>query len=409
MKIRKTNLKLHYNPKTWELVFILFPIISPTKEAMQFLLGNGIGNYVMYFLRLWNIGSILLVLVKLLKRKKMETGSICMFVFCGVLVISTLFQGGANISYMFRILGSMFILFILSDTYKNEQFKYYLQAMYYTLTLINVFTAITIFFYYPSGMGQANRYLYGLDNLSYIYAFHGFAVGFIYNLVIKNGLSLSFLLSYAFVGLAYLYVQCGTAIIVIFLSVILVVFYKRNFIRKVNYKITMIVCMACFLFFVIVQNFNIVEWILLLIGKDATLNGRTRIWEVGWSVIQDHFILGIGITDSLVSQFLRQAGLGWTADIGHMHNIVLEIMIKGGLLAISVFIVLWSINYSFMMKYKNNTLTSVLCVLIIFSWLICMFEFRITVYSFWYLLILSYHIEDMLLLKGNGIRRYSRK
>lgn len=396
--MREDSLKLYYNLKVWKLFFLLFPLITPSQLALQTLFGNSIGSYILMLFRLWNIVSILVVVFAMLSKQRLEKYCVLILLFCIILIFSTLLQEDVSLTYIVRSLGSTSMLFFLSGFYKHEEFIYYLQAIYYTLTIHSFFAASTIYLYYPNGIGMENYYLYGLDNISFIYAFYGFAVGFVYNLVAYKKLKSSFSIIYIFIAGAYLYAKTGTGTAIILICIMFVVIYKRNFLKKIDYRTTLIICVLMFLFFVVVQQFGFVNNIFLSLGKDSTLNGRTRIWEVGLSVIREHWLLGIGISDTVISQYLKSAGLVWKIEIGHLHNIVLEILCRGGILAFGIFIGLWIKAYKKMQKNSGHIISYTLNILIVLSWLICMFEFRITMYPFWFLLILAYHVQDLIYL-----------
>lgn len=398
-------LKFRYNAKTFTIMFLLFPLIAPSQQALQKIFGSDLGGYILDAFRAWNFASIAIVILMFVLKGALKKTSIWAIAFCAILLLSSIINPGNSLIYALRVSGSLLVVFLLSDIYRHEKFIYYLQAMYYTLTIISVLTAITIFIYFPQGMWAKNRYLYGLDNVSFIYAFHGFATGFIYNLVAKKRLNLVFIFTYIIIALAYFCVWAATAIAIIALSTVLIVLHKNKIVRVVNYRIALIVCLATILFFMVIQNFDLISSVLSALGRDATLSGRTRIWQVGLIVLRDHYQIGIGLSDEMVQKYMTEAGLVWSITIGHLHNILLDIAVRGGVFAVFSGVMLFLVKYKNMMRNRKHIVTASVCVLFILSWLTCMFEFRITTYSFWFLIIITHHIDELVQMFNSGKER----
>lgn len=396
----QNKLSLKYHMTTLKIMGLIFPLIAPSEQAMSKLFGDTFGQYLMTFFRLWEGAAIIIVVILVLIKKCFGKCGAWASVFCGVLLLSSILQPGTSLAYAFRVSGSIAVIFFLSDIYNGEKFIYYLEGIYYTLTIISLLTSITMFIYYPEGMGAANRYLYALDNVSFIYALHGVAVGFIYNITVHKKLRLRFLLIYIFIGLSYIYTWAATGVIISILCIALVFLYKGELVKKIDFKLMLISSVVIIVFFMIIQNFDLISYILIFLGRDTSLTGRTRIWEVGFTVIKENWLLGIGLSDEVLYQYLRNAGFGWTIEIGHLHNFLLEIAVRGGVLAFVPCIRLMTLKYHDMIQNKKHVITTSLCILLFFSFLTCMFEFRIVTYSFWFLIIMTYHIDDLVLMHG---------
>jgi O-antigen ligase len=83
------------------------------------------------------------------------------------------------------------------------------------------------------------------------------------------------------------------------------------------------------------------EFILSLVGRDATLTNRTIIWELLWPLIQEKIILGYGYGAFWSSYGAEEFIANW-GYVGNAHNGYLEMLLHGGipLLVIFVFMVL---------------------------------------------------------------------
>ena len=72
------------------------------------------------------------------------------------------------------------------------------------------------------------------------------------------------------------------------------------------------------------------------IGKDVTMNGRTIIWAAAVPEIMRDFIWGHGLLSSV--DFIALMGFNpWEIYFGHCHNMVLEILFRGGLIGFLLF------------------------------------------------------------------------
>ncbi len=88
-------------------------------------------------------------------------------------------------------------------------------------------------------------------------------------------------------------------------------------------------------------SLNLVSVALDLLGKDATLTGRTVLWEYAWLTIMDHPWLGIGYkayfaspetSGSLLRYILQQT-------IPYLHNNFLEVAVAFGSMGVLAFVI----------------------------------------------------------------------
>jgi O-antigen ligase len=79
------------------------------------------------------------------------------------------------------------------------------------------------------------------------------------------------------------------------------------------------------------QAFEASTWLGML-GKDGTLTGRTYIWAYGWNLFQQRPWFGYGF-DSLASV------IGEFGKLGHMHDGYLDLLVRGGIVAVALYLV----------------------------------------------------------------------
>ena len=71
----------------------------------------------------------------------------------------------------------------------------------------------------------------------------------------------------------------------------------------------------------------------------------------------------------------------------------MEYLYKGGLLGLSLFVMIVLEPLPAMTRCKGNRMAQLLCVLFALSWLVYMFEYRINTPEFWILPMLLYNVE----------------
>ncbi len=86
------------------------------------------------------------------------------------------------------------------------------------------------------------------------------------------------------------------------------------------------------------------KYFFYTIGRDSSLSGRARLWQIGLKGFTEKPMLGWGY-DSLVS-FLTKYRLGY----GTLHNGYLDLLVRGGIVSVSFFILLLIQMYILLIK-----------------------------------------------------------
>ena len=102
------------------------------------------------------------------------------------------------------------------------------------------------------------------------------------------------------------------------------------------------------------------EKVLQVLGRSATLSGRTELWALGWDRFLERPLAGYGF-DSLAALLS-----GAAMQVGQLHNGYLDLLIQGGAIAGVLFVVLTarSIRHAFVLARRGRT-ESVMCLLFI--------------------------------------------
>lgn len=82
---------------------------------------------------------------------------------------------------------------------------------------------------------------------------------------------------------------------------------------------------------------QISDFIQNVLKKDITLSGRTQLWDGFWPIIRENLITGIGIPKEGYVMHSQQYGI---EVYDHMHNIIFDLLIQGGIPALLLFLLL---------------------------------------------------------------------
>ena len=128
----------------------------------------------------------------------------------------------------------------------------------------------------------------------------------------------------------------------------------------------------------------IIQWFAPVIenvfNKKLTLSGRTFIWERAYAEIAKSPLIGYGCEpmDLSIEKII----------LNHAHNMFLEIMYRGGIIALILFIIAFILISNKADRIKNNVLSKFL-ILMVFIFIICS-SVEFAFYRYHYLIILVF-------------------
>lgn len=408
MRVAKT--KLAVNKKTIIIFFLLLPILKPTSGALSALFGEYTADLMYSCLRLYNYVVVAVTIFLFVRKKawRKNWSTLIVFLLSLVLIVSSVKMENISYNYLYEVFGNIIIIFLLGNIYAGKNIYYYIEAVYYYLTILMILNSVSILLYYPEGMyasgANTNYYLFGLDNVGFMYTLTGFFMGQLYHVLKEGKPSIKFYIIYALISSVYIYVGTGTGTVVILACVGLCILYHMDLLRKVNIRLTILACIIAYIFIVVFQSLGIFEWILGFIDKSANFNGRTYIWAAMFRALPEHLWTGFGISTEITGNYLSRYGMGlkWLEGIGHLHNIVLEFLFRGGIIGLILFVLFWVSVQKKMEKYDHTPIASLLCVQMILQWITCMFEYRIDTYTFWLVPMCMCEINSIVLFDEKG-------
>lgn len=277
---------------------------------------------------------------------------------CIVLSDEILFGTSSVQDTMSLIVNPLLFYFLLRINLSSVKRPFY-NALYYVFKVLLISQIISIVIV-KSGhiifQPQENdfTYLMGTDNYS-AFAVLPMITSVLYLGMQKSGdnkLCTDDQLLLLALTIVYGYLKSATAFLSLLILSVLIILrrYKKKIIASFSVK-RMIVCIIIFLVLVLkfnVQNYfaNFVSEIFNKKGNASiTLNSRTYIWPLAMKLIKKQFLFGYG---TLSQQTIKQYVL---FGVDHAHNILLDLMLKAGIIGSVLFFVFVSICFS---RAKKN-------------------------------------------------------
>ena len=420
--LKKIQIPLSVSWTLLGIIFVLFPFVTPTSEGISVLFGVSIGSKIATLLKYYRYFSYIIILVyfflRLYKNEKNNflpgASAFIVFLLCSALLVSTLHSNTSELKNNLITISGILFLFLFSSCFPGNAFLIFIRAGYIWLTGTMLLNSCCMYIYYPNGMYQSgfmdtnkNYYLYGLDNVCFMYSLAGCSLGLIYRFA-KGRISTSLICSYAFIFGAYYYTKAGTAMAIITILAFFVLILSFYNLPIINYTLTLIISCISFFSICLLNTLGVFNGALALIGKDATFTHRTEIWAAVFASIKNHLLFGFGLSDSVMHLELGMATRSaYMANIGHVHNVVLEFLFRGGLLAVAIFVLFLFYPIKSMSQNKTTKIAQLLCGLFLLLWLTCMFEFRLGTLTFWLLPICIYNIDTLVSIAKKEKSKYA--
>lgn len=394
----------------------ILPVLEPDSRAITMLFGSGFSRVVStFFDTLTWISLALAVLVFIcVHARGVGLGleillPLTLFV---CLWSSTWFSGYKEPELLALTFWRLLISFLVYSSCSKTTFSAFCLAWYVYLSLCMALNSLSMYCYFETdgmylsvdiaGSGRG-YYLYGLDNECFMYALAGSAVGCYYYRACKGKIPISYLLIYTFIFGAYFATEAGTARMIIVILIVYLIISELTLHPKISTWSTILICLIGYFVIMIVPQSAALSDVLSIIGKESTYTGRTEIWKAALRALSNHWLFGYGISPMSMHYALSLVTINqfiaW--QIGHLHNIVLEYLFKGGIIGLLVFIANLLLPIFRLKKgeYYPNITSSTALFFFIVMWFTCMFEYRLDTIVFWLSIILIYGIK---LLDENG-------
>ena len=273
-----------------------------------------------------------------------------------------------NIFSWVKVAGPGIAICLLTDKEMQSSNSVYFESIFVMLGISYLFNLFSIIKYYPEGMYRLEKvvgdlYLMGYDN------------GMIYNLLPLCGVS--FILSYKKYGklitkysifalfvslISEFWVMSASGVLqILFLVILLFVLKKERKFITPTFMFSLFFIVSILINVFSIQNEF--SWLIVdILNKDLTLTRRTFLWEYAIQVISNNPILGIGFGEkNIIGVYERE--------YSHPHSMLLDILVKGGVVLMTIFILILN-NFSKKFKKSKNIIIKNIIFLVIAVFLI---------------------------------------
>lgn len=393
------KIKFSFNLKVFLLIFLLIiPFLCP--------------NYITYKVHsiesLLMISRIAITIVMFLfilfdSKFKVNKGLFLILLFYICQFISAFINNTEIFSFLFNSIEILGLIFIIHYFLKRHSYETVLSFLcfYEIVIFINFITILiapseglyTVTTYISNITFEEYKYWFlGIDNLHILYYFPAIIFSFIYSFYNKN--KLSFRTIFLIIIIAISAIISWSATTLVFLTGLLIYVIFRKKIEKSN-----IINGLTLLLGGIITNIGIVivrvqEWfryiIVDILKKDLTFTNRTYIWDDTLKYILNKPLLGYGQESELIRY---KKGINFNAF--HAHNLLLEILYTGGIIAFSLFI--FNLVYIIMtLKNKENKEISKLLIYFMFIYLIVSLTEVYSLFTIFLIVILVSNFENII-------------
>ena len=328
------KIKINFsNLKGW---LLLIPFFQPM--CFDYILRD-IGRVYMIWLLL-AMPIILLGYIQLIKRRNENHGGIYIIfltMYFGVYAISSVYNGqSVTFNTWGRWTSIIVFCMLLQVGYHKEKEEFIKKISIYLQILIWINFIIKLI--YPHGLAQTETYgnyihfMANKNGLTPIYIFM-FATMIFGDYTQKIRISIVRKLYIVILAATIIPFNSGTgSLCCLAMATLIIIGFDRKIIAKFSYFSVWGIYIIATILLVFAQITNIFQPIFELVNKDSTLTGRIYIWEMAIARIgssMKNIILGSG--------YMTSGYITYKNGLYTSHNMVLEILLRGGIIAFLIF------------------------------------------------------------------------
>lgn len=273
------------------------------------------------------------------------------------ILVATYFQNSRNImGYLRNALGS-FNICLIFDFWMARSPKRFLRTIYLLLEILVYANFISVLMF-PTGLYVTHLYwsnwLLGYKNIHIDIILPAITLSYVLSYYRYEKLKLRTILLVV-VSIWSLFVvgsQMSLSVTIIFVLLNTLLIGKnthktqkslRNF---VNYRVLITIVLVAYVYFLVIKDYSSIEYIIVdIMNKNMSLSGRTVIWEICARLILEKPVLGWGFVDS--TEYVALTGI---AGATHAHNLILAVLIMGGLIGTGLLITAYYLSFKSIMK-----------------------------------------------------------
>lgn len=347
------------------------------------------------------VGIILIGILATFSLRYISRATAFYFLFYLSLLISTLLNGReliAPVSFFAQMVG--FIL-IVNYYAKNGKLLFLLKVMKTILGLSIIITLLfQIFDKDHFGYTEAHNIINFLTSDNFLGYWYIPFILIVYLSGVKKSrkyqiCSMCFWATVCLVSLVYSWAATCLSVFVIFL--VLFLFRNKKIFRLLSPVRSLVINAAISFSVIVLQIQKYFDWLIVdILQKDLTLSGRVNIWASAIMNISQKPFFGYGVDmDGRLN--INRVYVGTHTRYNFSHNVFLEVLIQGGIIAMIFLVLLYISAQREIQKTKRSSVLSSAIYISVFSLLLMQFsEFALHIPIVNFPLILCFYYKDLL-------------
>lgn len=286
------------------------------------------------------IVSGLLIILLLFRNRAVNGFSVCIILLSLVMLISTLLNGGSAREWVSDYVSFTLVALLVIAVARDHQ-KEALRGVQITTSILLMINFISMLIY-PDGMyaqigaSQINNYFWGHRNNTYMLAIPALVSSLLLDDMRGKKIGIFSLAIFACSYFEILYRFSATSFLALALFTLGFLFIQSKRVRKklnlFTYCVAYGIAFVCIVLLRLQLYFS--DFFENVLGRSATLTGRTEIWDYVFSLMQgDQFLTGYGLLSRKILELI-------SPEYSHAHNMLLDIWFCGGYLAIIIFLII---------------------------------------------------------------------
>ena len=371
-KISKIN---KFFNKTSFLIFIIIPFLKPI--SLQYISNLQLIDKI---LDIWKIASIGIIFIVYFLNLKITKTLILIILFEMSIILSSIINN-VNLVKPINNFLTIVAFSMLVELIIRSDFKKFIKIIL-NIQIPLFFINLVLIIIYPNGLDFANLYTKNHVNpLLFLSVDNGFSkwiipcIGFVFMRYNNKFILISlWILSL----ISIIIIDSASCLLAFVIFTILIAIYNKVKIKKVEIitlsSLYVVISIIVLYFNTKLDFFNIISQML---GRSATLTGRTELWPLAINLIEQKPIFGYGYTSGNIEIW---------GGFFSSHNALLEILIHGGIFSLFIFIVIMLRTIKNMNKSYSYINTIIFAV--IFSYFLILFvETGLNIYLFTFIIL----------------------
>jgi Lipid A core - O-antigen ligase and related enzymes len=286
----------------------------------------------------------------------------------------------------------IFIFCLFSELGVRHNAKLYLESMFKALSILVIVNFILLLIY-PNGLYQTEYYH---NEFHFLATKNGFIAYILPTIVagqickkLKSSVSSKYITLVELISIITIFITgSSTSIVGLLMFILLIILLKKHTLGTfINYK-SLFITYIFFSFGITVFRIqNIFSFFIeTILNKSLNFTGRTDIWDVAIGMIKNAFIIGNGAD---FNTGILQIGNTYY----YSHNMLLEILVIGGVVALSLFLII-TYRVGKQLKLRQSSISYILVAGICSFFIMSITESYILANGFYLFLILSVNIKN---------------